>query len=72
MFLFADNIKLQKDKVSYVNVEQPLTSAAMVENSYVNVKGKPAPLSANEDSRQPHTAKPGGSRFVDEAPYSNV
>ena len=71
-FLFADNNKLHKDNVSYVNVAQPSTSAAVDENNYVNVKGKPASLPSNKDSLLTPTLKSESSRFAEETPYLDV
>ena len=70
--MFAGNIKLHKDRVSYVNVELPSTSAAIDESSYANIRVKPASLPANEDSFQPHSAHPESSECAEEAPYSNI
>ena len=63
---------MHKDKVSYVNGDQPSTAVVVDKDGYVSFEKQPNPHVDKEDERPTPTAKPGSSAFVEETPYSSV
>ena len=63
---------MHKDKVSYVNGDQPSNPAMVDEGGYVSFEKQPNPHVDKDDRHPTLTAKPGSSTFVEETPYSNV
>ena len=64
---------MQKDKVSYVNGGQLLTSAVAYEDGYLKLERQPNSYHADkEDGHRTSAANPGTSAFAEETPYSNI